>query len=248
MLEPTLSSRLAAREKPKDAESIMTQQWRDILFLHWAYDPNEIQKTLPKGLYVDTYKGNAYVGVTPFFIKDVKLKMMPFLPGLSNFMQVNVRTYVYDEFGVPGVWFYSLDANNFMVVQTAKSFFNLPYFYSDMESETNEDKEIVYRCQRRESDQQAEFCYKGIQNTVEALNESLEFFLTERYILFVNEGDDKFSRGRIHHTPYPLQKVTVSKWDPSLMVLDGLQRPQKSPDHILFSSGVDVEIFPLKEI
>lgn len=247
MTEPTLSSRLLAREYPKGAEAIMTQQWENMLFLHWEYDVHEIQKTLPKGLYVDLYKGKAFLGVTPFFMKKVKLKKIPFFPGLSNFLQINVRTYVYDEAGVPGIWFYSLDANNRMVVETAKNLFNMPYFYSEMESSINPNGEIKYRCQRGNAGQIAEFCYRSADEKVQIEDQSLEFFLIERYILYVNGEEGKLSKGRIYNKPYEIHKAVLSKWNDSLLVQDGFIPLKRDPEHVLFSSGVDVEIFPLTE-
>ena len=37
-------------------------------------------------------------------------------------MELNLRTYVYDRAGVPGVWFYSLDANQPLAVGIARRF------------------------------------------------------------------------------------------------------------------------------
>src|SRR5215211_1177496 len=106
--QPTDSSRQAARDYPqRNAIPIMEQQWRNLLFLHWEYDAELIQKTLPKGLFVDKFDGKAYVGITPFWVPKVNLKMLPSIPGASHFLEINLRTYVYDETGAPGVWFYS---------------------------------------------------------------------------------------------------------------------------------------------
>jgi uncharacterized protein YqjF (DUF2071 family) len=66
MPTPTLSARLAVREYPKNSIALMEQKWRSLLFLHWEYDPEEIQKTLPKGLHVDLFNGKAYIGLTLF--------------------------------------------------------------------------------------------------------------------------------------------------------------------------------------
>jgi len=51
---------------------------------------------------------------------------------MSNFLELNVRTYVKDASGVPGIWFYSLHCN-----QAARGFrgadvwFGLPYQRAD---------------------------------------------------------------------------------------------------------------------
>lgn len=246
MSEPTLANRLAVRQYPKDLSPLMEQKWRNLLFLHWEYDPEEIQKTLPKGLYVDCFQGKAYVGLTPFFMKGVKLKLFAAIPAVSDFMEMNLRTYVYDEAGVPGVWFYSLDANSVLAVQMASNFFFLPYFYADMESHMTPNQEIAYRCQRQHSSYSAEFTYKAEGDQILAEPDSLEFFLIERYILFASKSNGELMLGRIHHAPYHISKALVPKWDDKVFEWDGLKRPKRPPEHICFAPGVDVEIFSLQ--
>ena len=71
----------------------MYQQWRDLLFLHWAYPVAAIQATLPDGLFVDTFGGRAYLGIVPFFMQKIRPRFLPAVPGISDFMELNVRTY-----------------------------------------------------------------------------------------------------------------------------------------------------------
>jgi len=47
----------------------MKQDWNHLLFLHWILPTKEIQSQLPEGLFVDTYEGNAYVGIVPFYME-----------------------------------------------------------------------------------------------------------------------------------------------------------------------------------
>jgi len=130
---PTASQRLAACERPS-VQPVMFQQWRDLLFLHWEYPAEAIQATLPAGLFVDTFAGKAYLGVVPFFMQKIRPRFLPAVPGISDFMELNLRTYVHDRAGVPGVWFYSLDANQWLAVQVARNFFHLPYEYAKPKS------------------------------------------------------------------------------------------------------------------
>ena len=144
---PTEPQRLAVRARPAGRPA-MFQQWRDLLFLHWEYPAATIQATLPEGLHLDTFAGKAYLGVIPFFMRNVRPRFLPGLPRLSNFMELNVRTYVHDEAGVPGVWFYSLDANQPLAVKIARRFFHLPYEHAAMESSRTESGAIHYRSLR----------------------------------------------------------------------------------------------------
>src|SRR5688500_14739545 len=110
-MKPTIEKRLEVRKKPSET-AIMFQKWRSLLFLHWSFDPEVIQNTLPKGLFVDTFNNRAYIGIVPFFITDLRMAIMPSIPNFSRFLELNMRTYVYDQNGTPGVWFYSLDINS----------------------------------------------------------------------------------------------------------------------------------------
>ncbi len=130
-MRPTAADRLLLRERPA-APVVMHQRWRALLFAHWRIDPDAIQKTLPVGLHVDTCDGSAWLGVVPFFMDAVRPAFLPALPWLSWFQELNVRTYVHDEKGVPGVWFYSLDCNQPLAVAIARTLFHLNYRHAAM--------------------------------------------------------------------------------------------------------------------
>ena len=112
----------------------MRQCWSGLLFLHWPVDPAMIQSRLPDGLFVDTYDNKAWLGVVPFFMDRVRPVMLPPVPGLSWFLELNVRTYVHDAQGRPGVWFFSLDCNQPLAVEIARRFFHLPYEHAAMKA------------------------------------------------------------------------------------------------------------------
>lgn len=247
MPQPSLSDRLALREYPKDSLALMEQKWRKLLFLHWEYDAEEIQKTLPNGLFVDRFNGKAYIGLTPFYMKDIRVKMMPLLPGLSDVLEMNLRTYVYDKNGTPGIWFYSLDANSRLAVQMANTFYHLPYFYAEMNSQSDQDV-ISFRCEREKTGYSSEFLYKPKNESWKAEPDTLEFFLIERYALFSRKSKGHLSMGRVYHVPYTLAGAELIKWDDAAFEWDHLKRPNRAPDHVCFSFGVNVDIFALHDV
>ena len=249
MPQPAAQKRLDLREKPRQRSPVMYQKWRDLLFLHWAFDPADVQRTLPQGLYVDTFDSKAYIGIVPFFMHDVRPRFLPAIPGISNFMEVNLRTYAYDSQGNPGVWFYSLDANQWLAVQIARKTFGLPYFYARMQAKKDEKTGEIQNLSRRRggsTEQDSFFHYRGVGPARQAQPGSLEFFLVERYLLFSCRGK-KLWKGRVHHSAYPLRDAEVLEWDDHLFFLDGLERPGRSPDHILLSAGVDVKVYRVEE-
>lgn len=232
----------------------MFQSWKHLLFLHWEMDPKEIQQTLPPGLHVDTHAGRAYLGIVPFFMHGIRPRFCPPVPGLSNFPELNLRTYVHDDAGRPGVWFYSLDAHQWLAVQIARRFFSLPYVYSLMGFVTEprerhpDSPQVRFTCKRAGGPQQ-EFAYAGDGELEPSTPDSLEFFLTERYLLFsYNPRRSHLYVGQVHHTPYPLQKVILEKFNTDLFPLNGFERPGRDPDHAVMSAGVKVTIYGLQQV
>ncbi len=85
--------------------------WTDLLFLHWPIPAACLRALIPAKLEPDLFQGQAWLGVVPFRMSGVRPRFFPGIPGLSAFPQLNVRTYVSHR-GIPGVWFFSLDAAN----------------------------------------------------------------------------------------------------------------------------------------
>jgi uncharacterized protein YqjF (DUF2071 family) len=146
---PDTAARLRASEPDATRPQMMHHRWESLLFVHWRVPPARIQETLPEGLTVDTYDGESFVGISPFFMRDVRPVGLPAVPWLSEFQELNVRTYVFDRHGVPGIWFYSLNCNQPLAVVGARALTGLPYFNAEMKSET--DEFINYSCRRDEA-------------------------------------------------------------------------------------------------
>ena len=88
----------------------MYQTWSCISFLHWSYEPQVLGRLLPDRLRPHTFDGRAWVGVTPFFLEDLRTPVASALPWFTSFPETNVRTYVLGPDGREGLWFFSLDA------------------------------------------------------------------------------------------------------------------------------------------
>lgn len=246
---PSLVHRLAARNRPARA-AVMYQRWRELLFLHWEFSAAQIQATLPDGLYVDTFAGKAYLGVVPFFMQDIRPRFLPSVPGLSNFQELNLRTYVYDRAGIPGVWFYSLEANQRLAVAIARRYFHLPYRYAAMSASRTATGLVRYHSKRSDDNpagRESVFEYGPGPEIPPPAPDSLEFFLVERYQLYASQSG-RLWRGAVFHPPYPLRSAEVPVWSEQILAGNGFTPTGRPPDHQLLSRGVDVQIFPLERI
>lgn len=242
-MKPAPGQRLALRERPAQP-FVMRQRWQDLLFLHWRCDPDVVQATLPPGLHVDTFDGCAWVAIVPFLMRRIRPRFCPRVPGISDFLEMNLRTYVHDDQGRPGVWFYSLECDLPLAVWIGRTLFHLPYQHADMSITRATDDTIRYTSQRRGDSRVSEFIYRLEKETRHAGEGSLEFFLAERYLLYANSPHG-LRTGRVHHTPYPLCAVALGGWDTRIFELNGLPAPQTPPDHVIGSPGVDVSVYPL---
>ncbi|HZC34895.1 MAG TPA: DUF2071 domain-containing protein, partial [Chthoniobacterales bacterium] len=193
---------------------VMFQNWINLLFLHWRWDATKILKRLPKGLTVDTFDGSAWIDVVPFFMAGVRPCGFPPIPAVSDFLELNLCTYVKDEFGRPGIWFFSLDANQPLAVWVARVLFALPYRHATMRAR-RANGWIDYVSARTGHASELEYRYRGTGATKEAVLGSLEFFLVERYRLYVCRRGRLLS-GRVHHVPYQLAGAEVSHCDAGL--------------------------------
>jgi uncharacterized protein len=233
---------LLERGQVVDQPGVMFQRWTDLLFLHWMVDPETIQQTLPAGLSVDTYEGTAWIGIVPFCMRRVQLIPAPFF--WCNFLELNLRTYVRDSNGRPGIWFYSLDANYPVAVWMAALFFSLPYMHARMQV-TYRNEEIRYSCQRRGSSAVLVYEFRPFNNIGDAKIGSLEFFLIERYRLFCFRRG-RLLTGRVYHSPYLLREAIITNFDKRLFSLNRLHAPAGLPNSMLYSPGVDVTVYPIK--
>ena len=241
--DPTMAQRLAARERPAGA-AVGYQRWNHLLFAHWKVDAQAVQATLPPGLFVDTFEGAAYVGVVPFFMQRIRPAWLPPLPWISWFLELNVRTYVHDTHGRPGVWFYSLDCNQPVAVILARRFFHLPYFHAQM-SARRHGGEIRYESHRRNtSAPPSRYSWRPGPDAAPVEPGSLEFFLVERYALFATDSAGRLAMGRIHHAPYRVHQPEVTEVSPALADQAGLA-VSGEPVSLLGALAVDVSVFPL---
>lgn len=216
----------------------MHQNWGKLLFMHWRIDEDLLRPLIPESLKIDTYDGSAWIGVVPFTMWNVRPSFTPPVPWLSEFHELNVRTYVHYE-GVPGVWFFSLDANSALAVMGARTVYNLPYFNARITLEQEGDT-IVYSLTRK-GDPPAEFASTWTigEKLAQSDPDSLDFFLTERYCLYSLRGE-RLYRLRIHHRPWPLQTATVQSYRSTMIESHGLPTPDGEPIlHYAEELGVD---------
>lgn len=220
---------------------VMRMTWSELLFAHWQVDPNLITPLLPTGLDLDTREGMAWIGVVPFLMSDIAPRCCPPIPKLSRFLELNVRTYVIHD-GKPGVWFFSLDAENPIAVRVARATFNLPYMDAAMGlMRENDTQKIVYRSNRTHRGQppaRFEASYQPNGESFQAQPGTLEHWLTARYCLYSANRKNVLFRGEIDHPPWLLSKASWDVRENSMGSPLGVDL--KSDPHLLVAQPITV--------
>jgi uncharacterized protein YqjF (DUF2071 family) len=245
--------RLAPTRRPL-GRAIGYHRWRELLFVHWRLPAEEVAALLPPELTLDTWQGDAWVGLVPFHMTGVRPAWWPL--GFT-FHETNVRTYVHYRGRDPGVWFFSLEAANSLAVRVARRRWRLNYHFARME--VRRDGNRVHYASRRlwpgepgamarisadigpllGAGQPGRAIAAGVSE-----ERSLEHFLIERYLLYAGAWGGPLRRGQVHHAPYVVRSAQLLQCDESLLAANGIERAD-APSHVAFCDGVDVEIFPL---
>ncbi|GCE08757.1 YqjF family protein [Dictyobacter aurantiacus] len=226
---------------------IMKQSWHELLFAHWPIAPASLQALMPPAFKVDTFEGEAWVGIVPFRMSDVRPRGLFAVPALSAFPELNVRTYVSLD-GRPGVYFFSLEAGNPIAVALARSIFHLPYYNALMRTQRI-DNTINYRSQRtHRGAPSADFIgrYRPTGEVNYAQRHSIESWLTDRYCLYTNLGSHLY-RADIHHLPWPLQPAEMETTRDTMAASHNIHLPDTDP-LLYYSQHLDVLIWPIQRI
>ena len=220
----------------------MRQAWQAVTFLHWPFEPDQVQRLLPDGLEIEAHGGAAWVGLVAFRI-DIRPPAGPTAPWLVGVPETNVRTYVVGPDGRPGVWFFSLDIGTPDAAAAARGGWGLPYFWSRMTVEEDR-REVRYRCRRALSRRPA--ASRLVVTTGEPVDDldltDFDHYLTARFGLW-SRAFGRLLHTAVEHPPWRFTRVRVDELDDSLVTAAGLPAPTDSPvTH--FSDGVQVRIGP----
>lgn len=223
--------------------------WHDLLFAHWTVPVADLRPLVPEPLCIDTYEGEAWIGVVPFGMKNIRHRLLPRLPGTSRFPELNVRTYVTVD-DKPGVWFFSLDATNRLAVAVARRCFHLPYLHARMSLEQSVEGRIHYRCQRvHRGAPQARFAasYEPAGPAYQTRPGDLDHWLTARYCLYSADSRGRVWRGEIDHQPWSLQIATAQFTEDEMVASLGISRGDR-PALLHFVKSLDVVAWTLDPV
>jgi uncharacterized protein YqjF (DUF2071 family) len=215
---------------------VQFQGWQNLTFLHWAYEPDTLRRLLPPNLQLDTFEGRGWVSLTPFVLTGLRPPLLPPVPWLSRFPEMNVRTYVRGPDGKPGIWFFSLEADRLAAVVGGRLGYRLPYRWAQMR--VRKLGEVVeYSSRRHLTAGRAEIAVR-VGTPINA--SARERFLTARFRLYTTFAG-RLAFADVEHPPWPLKSVTLLHLEQDAIEHSGPPRPAGEPlAH--FSPGVHVRV------
>ncbi|NHN48663.1 DUF2071 domain-containing protein [Halostella sp. JP-L12] len=206
--------------------SLLSMEWRDLLFAHYPLAPDRLRARLPEGASLDTYDGQAWLGVVALTMGDVRPRFAPL--GLT-FPQVNLRTYVTID-GEPGVYFLSMDADERLAVTAGRRALGVPYFLADA-SVSRRGAEVRFESERihaGEADAAFRATYGPDGPPEPVRSGTLAEFAIDRYRFYL-PGRDAVYTGVVDHDPWTLRTASVTIDENTLFAASDIGRPAAEP-------------------
>ena len=181
---------------PPEGRWTLGQTWEHTFWAHWSVPAGELRSRVPGELEIEEHDGSAWLGIMVFRVRALRARGALPLPGISSFLQLNVRTYVRGPDGLPGVWFFSIDASSRLAALGLRRVYHVPAFHARMTLEPVEEWQEAECVRVGEPARVFSARYRATGETFHAKLGSLESFLTERYRLFTAEGSAEMHHDR----------------------------------------------------
>lgn len=205
------------------------QEWNHALFMHWQVSPDALEPFVPKALEIDLFEGKPWVSVVVFKMEKIRPRYFPAFTPISNFDEINIRTYVtFKE--KSGVYFLSIEGGTNLSCKIAKGLSELPYRYSKIKR--SKDKITSYNAEHNDS-LAVEFRIGKAQHVLSKQDK----WLTERYTLFQDTAK-AINAFEIHHLEWPIHDAVLRNVSLNYPRFVSLLR--NSPDKVHYSKGVKV--------
>jgi uncharacterized protein len=222
---------------------LLRQVWQNVLLAHWPVPVESMRVALPPPLrpHLDTFNRTAWLGIIGFRATGTRMHGLPVIPGLSAFIELNVRTYVTLE-NKPGVHFFSLDTVHLLACAGARAFYSLPYFPASTEFHDERGGHLIRSARWRPGRAVFEARYEPFGPPLLATADPFTNFVAERYCLYSVGARQKVVRGEIHHQPWELYAARADIRRNSMAIPLGLELEGRPRCH--FSDHQEAFIWP----
>jgi uncharacterized protein len=223
------------------------QRWDSVLLLHFRVAAAALGPLVPPQLTVEEADDSAWVSLVPFRMRNVRPRYLPAIGPLSNFTELNVRTYVRAA-GKPGVFFLGIQARGALVAWLARTLSPLDYRSAALDWQAARSPEtaaldpgaVSFRSPLLDVD------FASGDALAPERRKPLDIFLTERYCLYAPTPTGVV-RLNVHHLPWPLVEPRVRLLRNEALRSLGAKNPLQ-PDLVHLSPGVEVAGWPSEPV
>jgi len=230
--------------------AFLTAEWRTLLMLNYAVDPAVIRCYVPRGTFLATFDGKAYLSVVGFLFQNARLGGIP-IPFHRHFEEVNLRFYVTCEIDGTtrhSVVFIKEIVPRWAVAAVAKHIYNenfqsLPMDHS-LPAAITDGSTIAYRWKLANRWNTLSGRVAGNAHVPEP--HSLTHFIVEHYWAHSSQKDGGTREYRVAHTPWNVWDIRDPVLDADSAALYGpaftpvLSKP---PDSAFLADGSPVAVY-----
>jgi len=217
---------------------VLHQQWRHVSFIHWPVAASAVAAKLPDGLTPDLFDGEAWISITPFAVCGERALGLPAMPRLSNYGELNLRTYVVGPDGRDGLWFLSLDVSNPVTAAAARAALGVPYRLSHVDVAA-ENGTLRYRG-RRVRHSQTQFAIDVVVGDAIERQSSLDTWLTGRWRAWTSIAG-RLAYVPVRHQPWPLRRATLRRCEQTVTTAHHVPDPPSHP-LVQYASSVEADL------
>jgi len=223
-------------EIPKEDWSYY-QEWNKAVFMHWEVDYKDLQPLVPSGLELDSFEGKYWVSIVAFTMEKIRPAYLPPFSPVSNFEEINVRTYVSHD-GKPGVYFINIEAGKYVSAFLSRMLSSLPYEKSNISRGDN-----FYQSYNPNKGFKLDLDYE-IGQTI-SRKSPLDIWLTERYALYL-EKDGEIYGYEIQHSEWDIKELKIDNLEIYYSI--GNIIFDRNPDLYHYSPGVKVLAWGMERV
>lgn len=190
---------------------VAQQNWQDVLFIHSPIDADQLRDMVPQPLEIDTYNGQAWISIVLFKATHSRLRYMPEILSYPPFHQMNIRTYVKlgNEHNERGIYFFSINTDH-LLVKLGGRLASLPFLRANI-TMRKDNNAVHFEANRLFEMQRSQFSlvYRPKSPPFIPHPDSLPYFLTERYCIWMFKGDT-ILKAPIFHSHWKLQQAEMT--------------------------------------
>jgi uncharacterized protein YqjF (DUF2071 family) len=193
--------------------AFLTAEWRNLVMVNFAVEPEVLLPLVPVGTKLDYWNGTTFVSLVGFLFRNTRVLGIP-VPGHITFEEVNLRFYVRRETGEEtrrGVTFIRELVPRTAIALTARALYNEAYEAVDMRHQYGEARDdgvpdrVEYSWKNKRGWTSIACTPAG--SGTSASPESQEEFITEHYWGYTRQRDGGTIEYQVTHPRWRVWNV-----------------------------------------